>query len=51
MEDLMKFLPRSSEVRLIAFKRIYSAPSVFMRFSDIFSSLSCLFFFKGIEII
>jgi hypothetical protein len=51
IEDLMKFLPISSEVRLIALRRIYSAPYVFIKFYDIFNSLSCLFFFNGIEII
>ena len=51
MELLIKFLPRSREVRWRALMSMYSAPSVLMRFSAIFSSLSCLFFFRGMEMI
>lgn len=37
IDDFMKFFPKSKEERFTAFKRIYSAPSVFIRFYDIFS--------------
>lgn len=47
----MKFLPKSKETKLSPLMSKYSAPSVLMRFSDIFSSLSCLFFLRGMEMI
>ena len=51
IEDLMKFFPKSKETKLSPLMSRYSAPSVLIRFSDIFSSLSCLFFLRGIEMI
>ena len=51
IEDLIKFLPMSKDMRFIALSKIYSAPSVLMRFSEIFNYLSTLFFLRGIEII
>jgi hypothetical protein len=51
IEDFMKFLPKSKETRLSPLINKYSAPSVLIRFSDIFSSFSCLFFLRGIEMI
>lgn len=51
IEDLMKFLPRSSETKLSPLMSKYSAPSVLIRFSDILSSFNCLFFLRGIEMI
>lgn len=47
----MKFLPKSKTDKLTALIRTYSAPSVLIKFSEIFNSLKVLFFFKGIEII
>jgi hypothetical protein len=47
----MKFLPMSRDTKLMPLIRMYSAPSVLIRFYEILSYLSCLFFFKGIEII
>lgn len=47
----MKFLPKSRDTKLIPLMRIYSAPSVLIRFYEILSYFSCLFFFKGIEMI
>ena len=51
IDDLIKFLPKSRDVRLSELRRIYYAPYVLIKFSDIFKCFSCLFFFKGIDII
>lgn len=51
IDDFIKFLPRSKAVRFKAFSKMYSAPSVLIRFSDIFSSRRILFFFRGMEMI
>jgi hypothetical protein len=51
IDDFIKFLPMSRAVRFKALSKIYSAPSVFIRFSEILSSRSTLFFLRGIEMI
>lgn len=51
MEDLMKFLLRSRFSMNIAFWRIYYAPWVLIKFSDIFNSFKNLLRFNGMEII
>ena len=49
IDDLMKFLPKSKEVKFNALSKMYSAPSVLTKFSDIFKFFSCLFFLRGID--
>lgn len=49
IDDLIKFLPKSKDYKFKAFNKIYSAPSVLIKFSDIFKLINCLFFFKGID--